>query len=286
MVTIDPNPLDTFTYQLVSGTGATNNSLFSITGNQLFTAAVLNHTTQPSVSIRVRSTDSSGLSVEKVIVLPVLAPPAITRQPESREVFVGDSVTFFVETTGVEPLAYQWWKGSQPIPNANSRILELLGVALTDAGNYAVVVSNGDGSATSTAASLVVDPVSYGKWASSLPQTVASAVLEPNGDYNKDGIPNYLDFAFGVQTGLEMAFGAQPFISRDATGCVLTYREANGIASPIYRIMKSTDLVTWQEHQPALGEVTRTDKGVYTEVQVRVPSGDGKLFIRVQVSAQ
>ncbi len=63
--TTDPDAGDTFTYTLVSGTGDTDNSSFTITGNQLKTAAVLNTATKSSYSIRVKTTDASGRSFEK-----------------------------------------------------------------------------------------------------------------------------------------------------------------------------------------------------------------------------
>ena len=128
LVTIDPNPLDTFTYQLVAGTGATNNASFTIAGDQVWTAAVLNRAVTPTVSLRVRTTDSSGATFEKAIVLPVMAPPAITRQPDPRRVFAGDPVVFAVEATGLEPLAFQWKKNGANLAGANSRILDGDGV--------------------------------------------------------------------------------------------------------------------------------------------------------------
>ena len=285
LVTVDPNPLDTFTYQLVAGTGATDNASFTIAGDQVLTAAVLNRAVTPSVSIRVRTTDSSGAVFDKAIVLPVMAPPAITRQPDPRTVFTGESAIFAVETTGLEPLSYQWHRNGVAVPGAASRILELPSASAADAGAYTVTVWNGDGTITSAAAALAVNPASYGKWASALPQTFAGAVLEPMGDYNADGIVNFLEFAFGVQPNLGAGVGAQPTVVRDAGGLVLTYREANGIESLVYRIMKSPDLLTWTEHQPALGDVTRNDFGGYTEVQVRI-AASARLFVKMSVGTE
>ena len=94
LVASDPNPLDTFTWQLVAGTGATHNASFTIAGDEVLTAAVLNRAVTPSVSLRVRTTDSSGATFEKAIVLAVMGPPAITRQPDPVQVFAGDPVVF------------------------------------------------------------------------------------------------------------------------------------------------------------------------------------------------
>lgn len=101
-------------------------------------------------------------------------------------------------TTGLEQLSYQWPRDGVDVPGAASRILKVPIAAAADAGAYTMKVWNGDGTATSAAAALVVNPTLYGKWASSLPQTFAGPVLESTGDYNLDGIVNFLEFAFGI----------------------------------------------------------------------------------------
>ena len=56
-----------FTYSFVSGTGSTNNSAFTITGDQLRLNASPDFETQPSYNIRVRTTDFSGLTYDQQI---------------------------------------------------------------------------------------------------------------------------------------------------------------------------------------------------------------------------
>ena len=58
--TTDPDAGDSHTYTLVAGAGDTDNASFSIAGNQLQTAAVLNFETGSSLSIRVQSQDTQG----------------------------------------------------------------------------------------------------------------------------------------------------------------------------------------------------------------------------------
>ncbi|MEA5578418.1 calcium-binding protein, partial [Anabaena sp. UHCC 0451] len=55
----------TFTYSLVTGTGDTDNPSFSIVGNQLLTNASFDFETKNSYSVRLRTTDQDGLSLEK-----------------------------------------------------------------------------------------------------------------------------------------------------------------------------------------------------------------------------
>lgn len=67
----DPDLGDTFTYTLVTGTGDTDNSSFSIAGGTLQTATAFDFETKSSYSIRVRTTDQDGLFVEKVFTISV-----------------------------------------------------------------------------------------------------------------------------------------------------------------------------------------------------------------------
>jgi hypothetical protein len=74
--TSDPDAGDTFTYQFVSGAGSADNSSFTIENDILYTATTFNYNTKNTYSIRVKTTDSSGLSVENPIVLNVVIPTA------------------------------------------------------------------------------------------------------------------------------------------------------------------------------------------------------------------
>ncbi|MFM7925353.1 MAG: cadherin repeat domain-containing protein, partial [Planctomycetaceae bacterium] len=69
--TTDPDGDTSFTYALVSGVGATDNALFSISGGQLRTAAVFDYEQSSSRSVRVRTTDAGGLSFEKAITVSI-----------------------------------------------------------------------------------------------------------------------------------------------------------------------------------------------------------------------
>ncbi|MDD2815759.1 MAG: choice-of-anchor D domain-containing protein [Thiotrichaceae bacterium] len=69
--TQDPDATDSFTYTLIdSATG-----VFALNGNELHTAAgaILDGATRPSYTIKVRSTDSGGLFIEKSLTISVLS---------------------------------------------------------------------------------------------------------------------------------------------------------------------------------------------------------------------
>ncbi len=81
--TIDPDAGDTFGYTLVSGAGATDNAKFDIVNGQLVVITPPNYEDPGHFySIRVRSTDSGALTVEKVFTITILnvneAPTALT----------------------------------------------------------------------------------------------------------------------------------------------------------------------------------------------------------------
>jgi hypothetical protein len=69
--TVDPDGGETFTYTLVEGTGSTDNDSFTISSVTLKTAAVFDHETKSSYSIRVRSTDAGGFWTEKAFAITV-----------------------------------------------------------------------------------------------------------------------------------------------------------------------------------------------------------------------
>jgi hypothetical protein len=79
---VDVDTDDAYTYALVSGTGSTDNSRFTIAGDKLTTISNPDFETKNSYSIRVRTTDLGGLIVDKSLVLKITnvneAPDAIS----------------------------------------------------------------------------------------------------------------------------------------------------------------------------------------------------------------
>ncbi len=69
--TTDANVSDSFTYELVAGTGDDDNPRFSIVGTQLFTTEVFNYEVVSSYTIRVRTTDRGGESFERSFTISV-----------------------------------------------------------------------------------------------------------------------------------------------------------------------------------------------------------------------
>jgi hypothetical protein len=83
-------------------------------------------------------------------------PPAITAQPVSVTVYVGDTATFNVTSIGTLPCSYQWQLNGTDISDATNASLSIINAQLSSAGNYSIIVTNVYGSATSDTATLTV----------------------------------------------------------------------------------------------------------------------------------
>ncbi|MBU6172006.1 MAG: hypothetical protein KGQ87_11030, partial [Verrucomicrobia bacterium] len=68
-------PSSTASYSLVSGAGDDDNSSFTIIGNNVQAAAVLNYLTKSTYTIRVRATDQIGLSFDQSLTINLLPNP-------------------------------------------------------------------------------------------------------------------------------------------------------------------------------------------------------------------
>ena len=83
--------------------------------------------------------------------------PVITNQPSSLAVLASSNATFTVGASGTGPLNYQWWFNTNTmLVRATNSSLVVANVQSTNAGIYAVTVSNVFGVATSSVAALVV----------------------------------------------------------------------------------------------------------------------------------
>ena len=84
-------------------------------------------------------------------------PPGITVQPTNQTVVVGGTATFTVMAGGTPPLSYQWNFNGTNISGATNTLLTLTNVQSSQAGNYAVLVTNILGSVLSSNAVLTAN---------------------------------------------------------------------------------------------------------------------------------
>ncbi len=116
-------------------------------------------------SVVVSNTVTSIVSDDAVLQV-IFSPANITTQPVGQTVVAGTTATFSVTATGDAPLTYQWQENGTNLTDGGNisgsatSTLTLANVALTDSGNYSVIVGNPSFSASSHKAQLVVVPAS------------------------------------------------------------------------------------------------------------------------------
>ncbi|MEQ8810281.1 MAG: cadherin domain-containing protein, partial [Imperialibacter sp.] len=71
LTTLGEDLSGSYTYTLVSGTGDANNSLFGISGSQLVTSSVFDFEAANSYSVRIRTNDGNGNTLEKAFTISV-----------------------------------------------------------------------------------------------------------------------------------------------------------------------------------------------------------------------
>ncbi len=113
----------------------------------------------------VRAVNAAGASPDAGPVqatTPALVPPTILAQPRGLALMPGLSAQFSVLASGSPPLRYQWLFEGAAIPGATNSVLTLPSVQSSNAGIYAVTVSNAAGAITSANAQLSLAAV--GAW--------------------------------------------------------------------------------------------------------------------------
>ncbi len=109
--------------------------------------------------------------------------PAITAQPQSAAVQVGQQLSLAVTASG-SSLTFQWFKGGVAINGADRAVYSVGSAALADAGTYTVTASNPLGSVTSQPASVTVSSTAS---ASPTPAATATAAVAAGGGSSGGG---------------------------------------------------------------------------------------------------
>jgi poly(3-hydroxybutyrate) depolymerase len=110
----------------------------------------------PTVSTGYDCTDSMWAFFSQFLTS-TQAAPKIVSQPVNNIQLSGQPASFWVVATGNSPLTYQWQKNGVDIPGATANWYTAPATTLADNGaTFRAVVTNGSGSATSTATTLTV----------------------------------------------------------------------------------------------------------------------------------
>ena len=137
------------TYSLYLGKRPGPDALYSFAG-LLDEPSIYNRALSSNEIVAIYNAGSGGKCA------PSPGPPLIASQPVNQTAAVGGAATFAVAASGTPPLAYQWNFDGTNISGATNVSLTLANVQLTNAGNYAVTVTNAFGSTISSNATLLV----------------------------------------------------------------------------------------------------------------------------------
>jgi hypothetical protein len=126
----------------------------STSGDQFFDGNV------DEVAIYTNALTADQIKLHYAVGLTNIAAPTVAAyvvaDPVPASAYAGRTSTFSVDADGTTPLAYQWYRGTTPMPGATSDILTFTCAYADNGANYKVVVTNLYGSATSAPAALTV----------------------------------------------------------------------------------------------------------------------------------
>ncbi len=135
-----------------------------------------------------------GCVTSTVAALTVAGPPVILSYTTNQPVYLGGAGFLFFQRSGSGPLTFQWLLNGHPLPGQTNSFISLEPFAITNFGQYRVVVSNPYGSVTSG-----VMQFSLGQVPSSLAGLNASG-LSPDG--------TTVWFSFGTNTFTQFSTNA------------------------------------------------------------------------------
>lgn len=180
-----------------------------------------------------QATDTQGNSAtcDQTVILVVTLPPMIAVQPQSQIVNSGEDVFLEVTATGSVPLSYQWYfNETNLLAGATGSSLGLTNVQATNAGFYAVLVSNTFGTTLSESAELTI----Y-----SAPQIIsppASQIVPPGNE------ALFVVLAWGFPGPSYQWFFNETNLLADATNAALTILNAQDEHAGTYSVIVSNNL--------------------------------------------
>lgn len=147
-----------------TGTGGTatmvvNNNV----GGSSATAGYVANLSSGSVTVGVSNSGSTkGCFIAEIFAPGTPAPPSITAQPKSLNVFTNSTVRFTAIASGAPPLSYQWYTNNSSsalsdggnLVGSTSNVLTIANANMANAADYTVVITNIAGAVTSSVANL------------------------------------------------------------------------------------------------------------------------------------
>ena len=244
-VTANGSPLLTYQWQK-------NNANIAGANAAVYTTPVV-QTTDSGSTYDVVVTNSAGTVTSTAANLTVTAgtAPTIVTQPAGAAVSAGQSVTLSVVAAGSGPLHYRWQLNGTTNVGTDSATFTIAAAQASDAGTYAVTVTNGSGSAPSNGA---VVTVSGGNGPDLALNATASASSQNGGNAPKYAFDGDLTTA----NRWESLQGTDPQWIAVDMGAVKTFDRVvltweNAYASA-YQIQTSPDDNAWTTIQTVAGK--------------------------------
>lgn len=145
-----------------NGTNLLDSSTISGTSSNILTILDISAADAGTYTVLVSNAMGSVISSNALLTVVPGLPPAISGQPASQIVPAGAAAVFAVTAFGYSPLSFQWLKNGaslSPGPGVSgisNSVLTLLNISTADTGSYSVIVSDLQGSVTSSNALLDV----------------------------------------------------------------------------------------------------------------------------------
>lgn len=229
---------------------------------------------------------------EKSVEMEVHILPKIITQTSSQTVTAGDSIMLEVNATGTPAsfsfgMNYQWRKGGTLLAGETESVLYLPDFQAANAGSYTCTVSNDVGTATSQPAVLSL-PDAFAGFVSGYgldPFTTGA----PGFDFDKDGVPNLLEFLFGTNPTLSGG-NSLPAVTKalGSSNVVFTYKRKLAATGVTQVVEHATSLSsTWAAAVHGQSGVTITTillDPATEQVTVTIPSITASRFVRLKAT--
>ncbi|MBE7502473.1 MAG: choice-of-anchor C family protein [Verrucomicrobiales bacterium] len=189
-------------------------------------------------SVLVRNAHGSRGSAHAVLTV-VDAPiaPRVTSGPLSIVQREGEAASLAVTVAGTSPFAYEWRHNGQVLPGAHTARLNWSALALTDAGTYAVTVSNEAGSVTSAPVIIEVRPLAPGGTVvldNRVMDALDAPVLDVDGVTRLAGPAFFAQLHAGADAGVLVPVGpVVPFLPGGGAGFVQRGQGGNVVTLPM-----------------------------------------------------
>lgn len=209
--------------------------------------------------------------------------PALKSGPANLTVAEGTEVTLSVSVEANPAATFQWRKNGVDLPFEVASALAFTATAADDGALYSCVMTNPSGSVETTGALLTIasDPQSYAAWIDGFyPGSADPLVIGQEGDPERDGISNLLEYLLGLEPDHPDA-GTGPSLFTDGGELKVSYPVSAKADGVFHWLEWSSDLENWHSDM-GIPLVPGTRQPDYRMLEGTLPA-EGRQFIRIQV---